>query len=131
MTARNWIAPALRVALFALFVLALWKGPALLDLFRTVAHVTLTNRADEPVIRARVAAFGQELQAEVPIPPGESRAVDLIVTREGAFTVEAEFASGQKVVSGETGYLTPGVSMTVAVDIRTDGIGVGPAQPVR
>ncbi len=131
MTARNWIGPALRVALVALFALALWQGPALLDMFRTVAHVTLTNRTDEPVIHARVAAFGQEQQAEVPIPPGESRAVDLIVTGEGAFTVEAELASGRKVASGETGYLTPGVSMTVAVDIRPEGISAAPAQFVR
>jgi len=131
MPTRNWIAPTLRVALFALFVVALWQGPALLDVVRTVAHVSLTNRTDEPIVRARVTAFGQEQEVEVPIPPGESRAVDLIVTGEGGLAVEAEFASGRKLATDDTGYLTSGISMKIDVDIGPDDIRAVAAKAIR
>jgi hypothetical protein len=131
MPTRKWIAPAVRVALLILFGLALWKGPALLDMFRTVAHVTVMNKAGEPIVRASVTAFGQSTAVEVPIPPGESRAVDLIVTGEGGLAVEAELASGVKLTSGETGYLTPGMSSTVDVAVGPDYVTVGAAMPVR
>jgi len=81
---------------------------------------SLINRADEPIVHARVTIAGQTFDIEC-IQPGGSISRDFGVKSDDHYVVEVNFLSG-RTLQREVGYVTNGINFHHYIVVTTSNI---------
>tara|TARA_R110000868_G_scaffold104450_2_gene287586 strand:- start:4866 stop:5906 length:1041 start_codon:yes stop_codon:yes gene_type:complete len=87
------------------------------------AEFIIQNHASSAIRTGQIKA-GNRSHLIRPVAEGTSRTVRFPVSHEGGYTVSVELNNGQKLSTGETGYMTHGVDIQVVIDVHDDEVSV-------